>query len=286
MDPHRQPLVPPASCPGNVMPVGAPVHVHTGQHRMLAPGQIWQVHKGLLGVQTAAAAPDIPMALLGPSGLLAPMLPVSVLALQPLTLHSQPWPPPLERMPPDWWQAPALNLQALQWQTAQWAWCREHHSPAARSASWSLLALACSQKDSAQRDAAVSNGSAFVLEQKRLHPRLSAAPGLHWPVSALLQALGQTSAGFQEVIRVLGQAGAWLCCPPDTDAEGSAPMDAGSRPASGQGQHPQALVFGPEAALQTLACDCHRPLIEALQANASASATLMPSTPADRMPPA
>ena len=252
---------------------------------MLAPGRLWRVHDGLLGLHASGAAADQPLAVLGPADLLAPMLPTPVQVLQPLTLYSRPWPPLPEDLSPGWWQAPARGLQGLQCQAAQWAYCSHHHSPVARSASWSLLALACARQVSAWPAEELPPACEESLQPPRLRPQLSVAGGMPWQVSALQQALGHSPTVFEKVLQVMVRAGAWLDWPSHTAPLGGAHHEADASHQARDG-HPSHLVFGHGEALLTLACDCHRPLIEALQASATASATLMPSTPAESMPPA
>lgn len=261
-----------------------PLNLAAGEHFTLPAGQVWGLHAGLMGLDNGPAPACGPMAVFGPGTCLAPAQALKVWALQPLVLR------PLAGLSAPDWRAQARALQWLQWQSAQWAWCCCQHTPVARAASWTLLATASA--------GAAAPGLGDAAVQGAHGPLAGPSAVLHGlPPGHRARALQWQRAAWQPVASAVSAA------------RGSAQMQGGGRARARSASHMHDVqdpvadplargrddlapdlaperVLGHLPALRRLACGCHRQLLGALQASASASATLMPSTPADKMPPA
>ena len=259
-----------SGAPATDVPPGAQrLSLAAGECCTLPAGSRWRLLAGLMGLLPGPAAPAQPMALLGPGHGLASGETCVLLALQPVTALVLGGPTAQAAALPGGWRTEARTLQWLQWQTAQWALCGQHHSALARAASWSLLASACAGPWTQAAD-----GPGLPPAQR---------PPLHWQAELLRRGLGLEARDFAHIRQALSAAGAWqeewssaavTSARSAADLAARAPSDAG------------VPLRAQPAALQRLACGCHRQLFTAWQASATASATLMPSTPADKMPPA
>lgn len=277
-----------------------------GERRTLPAGWSWCVARGGPGLWLEDVARAAPLPLVNAASVWLTPQPMTVWALLPLTLRG--WPlvegpnvlharePALTVAADDPlasvagtadWRGHGRTLHSLQLQTAQWAYCRHHHTPLARAASWSLLVQASARlslgvqpvegvHDAPSQASALAGWSVQGArlqdgETAALSGMTDAGTAVRWPLAAVQAALGLPPSAWTPVLQALRDAGAWRLLP--------------ALAADGAGG--EALVFlSHKQALQRLACGCHRPLCEALQASASASATLMPSTPADKIPPA